>query len=131
MKQALLAETMTHYPEDDTTQIAKPQLTYYSANNTTQLLANTAQVTHDNKQVFLRGDVKLIKPPQDGRLETVLKTEVLTVFPDDDIAQSNSRVTILRGDSVVSGDSINYNGRTSIAILAGRVKGTFYRVRKS
>jgi len=131
LKQSLLAETMTHYPDDDSTQIAKPQLTYYLENNTTQLLSNTAQVSHDNKQVFLRGEVKLIKPPQNGLLATVLHTETLTVFPDDDIAQSNARVTITRGDSVVSGDSINYNGHTSIAILAGRVKGTFYRVKKS
>ncbi len=131
LKQALLAETITHYPDDDSTWVAKPKLTYYMNRSTTQLLSNTAQVSRDNKQVFLQGNVRLIKPPLEDRPATVLQTETLTVFPDEDIAQGSSRVTISRGESVVSGDSIHYDGKTSIAILAGRVKGIFYRVKKS
>ena len=131
LKQSLLADTMTHYPDDDSTQIANPQLTYHLEHSKTQLYSNTAQVSHDNKKVFLRGAVRLVKPSPDGLPDMVLRTETMTVFPDEDIAQSNVRVTITRGDTIVSGDSINYNGRTSIAILAGRVKGTFYRVKKS
>ena len=131
LKQVMLADTITHYPDDDSTWIAKPQLTYFMGQQTTQLLANTAQVTHDNKQVFLHGDVRLIKPPVEDRPATIMQTEALTVFPDDDLAQGNSRVTISRGESIVSGDSIHYDGKTSITILSGRIKGTFYRVKKS
>jgi lipopolysaccharide export system protein LptC len=131
LKQSLLADSMTHYPDDDSTQIAKPQLTYHNGPADTQVFANTAHVTKDNKQVFLRGDVRLIKPPLQDKLPTVMQTEALTVFPDDQIAQGNSRVTITHGESIVSGDNVHYSGKTSIAILSGRVKGTFYRVRKS
>jgi lipopolysaccharide export system protein LptC len=131
LRQVLLSHTMTHYPDDDSTLIAKPDLTYYTGQRTTHLVSNTAQVSKDNKQVYLSGDVLLTKPPFDNLPETVMKTSALTVFPDDDIAIGKARVTILRGESVVSGDSINYNGKSSIAILAGRVKGTFYRVKKS
>jgi lipopolysaccharide export system protein LptC len=129
LKQVLLSTTMTHFPDDDSTQIVRPDLTYYSGQRITHLVSDTAQVTHDNKQVYLSGDVRLTKPPFEDILETVMKTAALTVFPDEDIAIGKSRVTITRGESVVSGDSINYNGKTSIAILAGRVKGTFYRVK--
>lgn len=131
LKQSMLADSMTHYLDDNSTWVDKPRLTYFMGQQTTQLLANTAQVSHDNKQVLLRGDVRLIKPSIDDRPMTVMQTEALTVFPDDNIAQGNSRTTILQGKSVVSGDSIRYDGNTSITILSGRVKGTFYRVKKS
>ena len=62
---------------------------------------------------------------------TTLRTESLTVFPDEDIAEGYSRVTITRGQSVVSGDTVHYNGRENIAVLGGRVKGIFYRDKKS
>ncbi|MFY9329371.1 MAG: LPS export ABC transporter periplasmic protein LptC [Georgfuchsia sp.] len=131
LEQAMLADTMTHYPDDDNTWIVKPQLTYFMGQRTTQLLANTAQISHDNKQIFLRGDVRLINPSTEDRPETVMQTEALTVFPDDNIAQGNLRTTISQGKSVVSGDSIHYDGNTNITILSGRVKGTFHRVKKS
>lgn len=132
LKQSLLADTMTHYPDDDSTDIAKPQLTYFNGQQATKLFANSAQLSHDNKRVFLRGSVRLVKPSATGNGgATVMQTESLTVLPDEDIAQGNSRVTITRGQSVVSGDSIHYDGKASTAILAGRVKGTFYRVKKS
>ena len=131
LKQSMLAESITHYPDDDSSLIAKPQLTYYLESGSTKLLANTAQITRDNKQVFLRGDVHLIKPPRPDHGAIVMQTEAMTVFPDEDIAQSDVRVTISQEESVVSGDSIHYNGRTSIAILTGRIKGTFHRTKKS
>lgn len=131
LKQVLLADTMTHYPDDNSVWIVKPQLTYYRGRKTTQLFANTAQVSHDDKQIFLSGNVRLINQPPEDRLATILKTDALTVFPDDDIAQGNSRASILHGDNIVSGDSIHYDGKSNITILAGRVKGTFYRVKKS
>jgi LPS export ABC transporter protein LptC len=75
--------------------------------------------------------VRLIKPATTDKPMTTMQTEALTVFPEEDIAQGKSRVTITQGKSVVSGDSIHYNGRTNIAVLGGRVKGTFYRAGKS
>lgn len=131
LKQSMLADSMTHYPDDNSTWIDKPQLTYFMGQRTTQLFANTAQVSHDNKQILLSGGVRLIKPSIDDRPATVMQTETLMVFPDDNIAQGNSRATILQGKSVVSGDNIRYDGNTSITILSGRVKGTFYRMNKS
>lgn len=131
LKQVLMADTMTHYPDDDSVWIVKPQLTYYRDKQATQLFANTAQVSHDNKQIFLSGNVRLINRSSADRLATTLQTEALTVLPDDDIAQGNSRTTLLQGRNVVSGDSIRYDGKRNITILAGRVKGTFYRMKKS
>ena len=134
LKQSLLAATMTHFPDDDSTLIAKPQLTYHGGEKgerTTEVVAEKAEVTRDNKQVFMRGNVQLIKPPLEGIPAAVLRTEALTVYPDDDIAEGNSRVTITRGLSTISGDGIHYNGKTSTVVLAGRVKGIFHRVKKS
>lgn len=130
-KQSLLAATMTHYPDDDSTHITEPRLTYYKGRQNTRMSAATARFTQDNKKLFLHGDVRLVKPAFQGLPATVMQTEALTVFPEQDIAQGTARVTITRGKSVVSGDSIQYNGNTSIAVLSGRVRGTFYRAKKS
>jgi lipopolysaccharide export system protein LptC len=131
LKQSMLAETLTHYPDNETTTVINPNLTYYPGGESTQLFAKTAFLSDDNKRVDLSGDVRLIKPPTALRPLTTLRTESLTVFPDTDIAEGSSRATITRGRSVVSGDTVHYNGRENIGVLGGRVKGIFYRDKKS
>jgi lipopolysaccharide export system protein LptC len=131
LKQSLLAKTLTHYPDNETTTVTNPDLTYYPGGESTQLSSQTAFLSNDNKKVDLSGDVRLIKPATAVRPLTTLRTENLTVFPDEDIAEGSSRVTITRGQSVVSGDTVHYNGRENIAVLGGRVKGIFYRDKKS
>lgn len=129
LKQSLLAQKLSHFPDNDSADINGPELTYYAGQRRTLLFAKTAQVSHDNKQVDLAGNVRLVRPATQEDTKMVLETETLTVFPDDDIAQSNSRVTITRGQSIVSGNSIHYNGRDNIAVLSGNVRGIFYRTR--
>lgn len=131
LKQALIADTITHYPDDNTTDIAKPQMTYYNGEKATQIFSNTAKASDDNKKIVLLGDVRLVKPAYLETPETTLRTQTMTVFPDDDIAQGTSRVTITRGPSVVSGDVMYYNGKSEVSVLSGRVKGIFYRARNS
>lgn len=131
IKQSLTAATMTHFPDDNSTQIATPDMVYYTGTRATLLKADSAQLSHDNKQVFLRGNVRLIRPALRDIPLTVMQTEVLTVFPDDDLAQGNQPVAISRGESLINGNSIHYNGRTSVTIMEGRVRGTFYRTNKS
>lgn len=131
LKQSLTALTMMHYPDDNSTQIEKPDMVYYTGTRTTLLKADSAQLSHDSKQVFLHGNVRLIRPPLNDIPLTVMQTEALTVFPDDDLAQGTLPVSISRGESLINGNSIQYNGRSSVTILAGRVRGTFYRTGKS
>lgn len=131
LKQSLIADTLTHYPDNNSTDVLHPQMTYYNGGRETRIFSNTAKVTDDNKKVMLFGDVRLVKPADQDVPETTLRTQTMTVFPDDDVAQSSSRVTITRGQSIVSGDVMYYNGKTQISMLSGRVKGTFYRVKKS
>lgn len=131
LKQSLIAETLTHYPDNNSSDVLHPQMTYYSGARETRVFSNEAKVTNDNKKVTLFGDVRLVKPADQDIPETTLRTQTMTVFPDDDVAQSTSRVTITRGQSIVSGDVMYYNGKTQISMLSGHVKGTFYRVNKS
>lgn len=131
LRQSLIADRLTHYPDNNSTEVLNPQMTYYAGNRETRVYSNTAKVSDDNKKISLFGNVRLVKPGEPGTAEMVLHTQAMTVFPDDDIAQSSSRVTITRGQSVVSGDVMYYNGKTQISMLSGRVKGTFYRVKKS
>ncbi len=131
LKQSMLATRLTHFPDDDSTLVIQPQINYRSGEQTTEVRAEEANVTRDNKQVFLRGNVHMVRPPLADTPATVLQTDALTAYPDDDIVEGSVPVTIKRGMSVISGDRIHYNGKTSTAIMSGRVKGTFYQAKKS
>ena len=129
LQNSLTAERMTHYPDNDSTEIASPVLDYYRPDQTpTRVTAQRAWLNHDGKEVRLMGKVRLVHQGTAEVPDTVLETSRLTVFPDDELAQGNVPVTISRGKSVVVGSGVEYKGKENLAVLKGRARGIFYRV---
>ena len=125
--QSLKAQKMTHYPDDETTDVVAPELIYHRAEAPTTVTAKTAQLTKDGKEVRLRGAVKVSRPRTSTRPATLIQTEALTVFPDEERASGNAPVTLTQGNNVVQGGAITYYGKERIAHLSGGVHGTFKR----
>ena len=126
LQHSLTATRMLHYPDDDTTTVSDPHLTYFGASTTT-VTSNSAWLDKDGKHVRLDEDVRVVRAATEDAPETIMTTSVLFVTPDDELAQTDAPVTITQGKSIVHGVGLEANNKTHIAILSGPVRGTFYR----
>ena len=94
---------------------------------TTITSANNAISNGDNSEVQLYGDAKSIRESAvdaSGVLQPKLeiKGEFLHAFVNEERLKSHLPVTIRRGNSEISADSLEYDNLSRIANMQGRVK---------
>ncbi|MDO8958582.1 MAG: LPS export ABC transporter periplasmic protein LptC [Rhodocyclaceae bacterium] len=126
LQHTLHAASMHHYPDDDSTVVQSPQLTWHRQ-PPTLITAHEARLDSEGKHVQLIGDVRVTRSGVGDKPATVLSTARLDVFPDDELATSNVPVAIAQGRSNISGGGLSANNKTSIYILEGPVYGIFDR----
>ncbi|MHB1358833.1 MAG: LPS export ABC transporter periplasmic protein LptC [Rhodocyclaceae bacterium] len=126
LQHTLHAASMRHYPDDDSTVIQSPQLTWHRQ-PPTLITAREARLDSAGKHVQLIGDVRVTRGGLGDKPATVLTTAHLDVFPDDELATSKVPVVIAQGRSNISGGGLSANNKTSIYVLAGPVYGIFDR----
>jgi len=122
---SLVADKMLHYPDDDTTHVIAPRLTYHTT-PPTRLAADSASLDKDGKHVKLAGNVRIVRDALGTRLQTRIATSVLHVEPDAGLARTDAPVTLTQGRSVINGVGLEANDKTQIAVMRGPVRGTIY-----
>ena len=129
LQHTLIADKLMHYPDDDTTIISAPRITYHQL-PPTEVSARTAYVGRDGKEIDLVDTVRVTRQPSTaGASATVLETRALTVFPDEERARGRDPVVITQGRSVLHGTGLDVDNRTGMTVLHGRVTGTLHRNR--
>lgn len=127
LKHALNAKNMLHYPDDDSTLVADPSLTFYAHAQPARLNARQARVSKDGKQIRLSDQVRMVRDGSADNPELVVTTTELLVYPDDGIAKSDMPVTITQGRSMLYGTGIEVDNRAQTLKLMGRIHGTIYQ----
>ena len=127
LQHTMTAQKMLHYADDETTDVTAPALTYYGQTPPTRLNARQAWVSKDGKEVRLTNDVRMVREASADRPELVVTSSELRVFPDDEIARTNTPVTIVNGLSTIHGTGMDANHHTQTITLLGRVQGTIHR----
>jgi lipopolysaccharide export system protein LptC len=123
------AVRMTHFPDDDTTEVSEPRVVYFQDEMTTTMTARLAWMDKEGQHVRLHDDVRVVRTEPQGTV-TVFDTSLLNVTPDDEYAQTDAPVTITQGRSVMHGaGGLEVNNKTRMAVLNGPVTGTIYRER--
>jgi lipopolysaccharide export system protein LptC len=125
LQHTLTAPFMSHYPDDDSTVLTSPQIVFHGT-PPSRLSGNTAHVSKDAKEVVLDGNVNMVRAGVDAP-DTVVSTARLNIFPDDEIARSESAVTITKGLTVINGTGLAMDNKTSTTQLFGPVRGIIYR----
>lgn len=126
LQHTVVADLMRHYPDDDTTVVLAPRLTYHRA-PPTQIAAREAHVSSKGEHVELIDDVRVTRVGQAGKPDTELTTARLDAWPDDEIARTDRPVTIKQGQTHVDGSGLSVDNKTSIYVLEGPVRGVFFR----
>ena len=127
LQHTLVADKLLHYPDDDTTIVTTPHLTYHQQ-PPSEIFARMAYIGKDGKEVDLVDDVRVIRHGAlTASAPTVLETRTLKVFPDDEKGHTNDPVVITQGKSVMHGTGLDIDNRSGITVLRGRVTGTLHR----
>ena len=129
LQHTLVADQLLHYPDDDTTIVTTPHITYHQT-PPAEISARMAYVGKDGKEIDLVDNVRVIRHPSaEGSAPTVLDTRTLKVFPDAEKGSSRDPVVITQGMSVMHGTGLDIDNRSGITVLHGRVTGTLHRNR--
>lgn len=126
LQHTLVADLMRHYPDDDSTVVLAPRITYHRP-PPTHVTAREARLDSKGKHVELIGDVRIARSGEDGLPDTVLATARLDAWPDDEIARSAAPVAITRGRTRIEGRGLAADDKTATYVLDGPVRGTFFR----
>lgn len=126
LQHTLRAREMRHYPDDDSSVILAPDLTYHR-DPPTHVVARTALMTGEGKHVELVDDVRITRGATGGKPATVLSTGRLDVWPDAEIASTRTAVTLVQGRNKIVGSGMDARHQSATYILAGPVRGIFDR----
>lgn len=126
LQHTLHALLMRHYPDDDSTVVISPDLTYHRT-PPTHVTAREARLDSGAKHVELIDDVRVARGSVAGKPETVLTTTRLDAYPDEETAATKAPVTITQGQSKVHGSGLQADNKTAIYVLEGPVHGIFHR----
>lgn len=91
----LAATEMKHYPDDDSTVLQRPRFTQYTINKPyAQIVGLRGYVSSGGEEIQIVDNVKVTKPAFEGTGETQIITDKLTIYPNDEMAKTDSPVTI-------------------------------------
>lgn len=126
LQSTLFADEMRHYPDDDTTTVVLPRLTFHR-DPPTFVRSREGQIDSTGEHVELIDNVYVKREGKFGKPPTELTTARLHAYPDDEIAISHVPVTIVQGLSNITGNTMNANNKSGTYVLDGAVHGIFHR----
>lgn len=114
-------ERLTHRPSDNTSVIDKPVVQNMSTDHPNMTMtANTAVVNQDQNQIDLTGNVDISRPGGKTSQPLRIRTEALTVLPDEEISKTDKPIQMTLGAASVTGVGMVANNATQQLTLGGR-----------
>jgi lipopolysaccharide export system protein LptC len=127
VKHTLYADRMTHYPDDDTTDLMSPRfISSASKVVPVTITSRTAKVSSGGEQIDFETDVRVVRAAYADRSELVLETSLLRVTPDENTARTDRPVTITDAHTVAHAIGLELNSETRIAKFLSDFKGTYH-----
>lgn len=126
----LTASRMLHFADDDSTELAAPQVVKLGEGPTVTITAERGTVTRDGAEAFFHGNVLVVRAATTEREELRVSTDYLHVLAEKNIARTDRAVTITEGRSVLSGVGMEFDENARRFALFSQVRGRFDQARK-
>jgi lipopolysaccharide export system protein LptC len=128
----LAAAKMVHYPDDDSTELLAPRLVQAKPNEPRlTLTADHGTLSQDGDEVFLYGNVLLVREGDAERSETRMRTSFLHVIGARSLVRTDREVTVTEPERALSGRGMEYHNETRQLHLRERVRGHFEPKKKA
>ncbi len=114
-------ERLTHRPANNTSVIDKPVVQSMSLERPRMTItADNAHVNQEQNQIDLAGNVDISRPGSKTTQPLRIRTEALTLLPDEDIAKTDKPIRMTLGAASVTGVGMVANNATQQLTLGGR-----------
>ncbi len=122
----LSAVKMVHYPGDDTTVLAAPQLVQTRpARPRLVLSADRGTLSRDGADVYLNDNVLLVREPTDQVSEARMRTSYLHLDRARQLATSDREVQVEEPGRTLAGRGMEYDNAARRLTLLSQVRGNF------
>jgi lipopolysaccharide export system protein LptC len=118
----LLADRVIHHPQSSVTELQNPRLRYDVSGRELNITAQHADVLNEGNEVRMSGDVHARRAAIPGSPELTLASATLTVWPDDEKAQTNDPVTLTQGNSKAQADGMKADNLYGTLELIGNAR---------
>ena len=122
LEYTLKADTATHYPDDETLDVVKPNLVHAGKEAPVTVTADTARVSENNERIDLNGNVIIRRAATRKREAMTGATITLTVLPDADKAFTKAPVLVTQGASWAKGIGLQMDLRAETYLIESRVR---------
>lgn len=130
LKSEVLGRDARHYPDTDTLEIELVRIRSFSPEGRLSTAsAQQAWTNADASEVKLFGNAQVVREPMvnpNGRLQPRMefRGEYLHAFMDAERVTSDMPVVLTRGKDQFSADALDFDNRSRVVQLTGRVRGT-------
>ena len=120
------ADRMVHYPDDDTTELHAPRMLHAKPDEPRfSVRAERGQLSRDGDEIFLYGDVVLVREASEHAPAARMTTEFLHVLRDRSLVRSDREVKIVEGSRSLQGRGMEYNNESRELVLRHDVQARF------
>ena len=124
------ARRMTHYMDDDSSELERPQfLATANGESPMSITARRGVILGDRESVHFLGDVRAVRGAVHGRDAFVLTGEHLRVVADANILSSDIPVTLSQGRSVIHAGGLYVDEHNQRLEFTGGVRGLYEKIR--
>jgi len=120
---AFFAETMTHYIDDDITQLE--QTRFINTETSAPLIrvhANQARLAGNGEDIFLTGDVTVLRGADADEDLLTMMTNYLHLIPDQNLVKTDQSVRISRLNTTINAIGLELDNNTGVIQLLSRVR---------
>jgi lipopolysaccharide export system protein LptC len=120
------AARMVHYPDDDTTEMDAPRVLQSKPHEPRfRVRAQRGRLSRDGDEIFLYGDVVLVRDAEADRPEARMTTEFLHVLRDRSVVRTDRPVKFVEGGRALTGRGMEYNNESRELLLRHDVQAQF------
>ena len=103
-RNTLHAIYMAHYPDNDTSELLKPEMQLYRHENRPYFVsAEKGWLTSDNEVILLRGAVKMVEYDESGNPTLQVDTDNARVLPNENYAETDDFAKIVSHRVTITG----------------------------
>jgi lipopolysaccharide export system protein LptC len=132
VESTLAAAKMLHYPDDDSTDLVAPRVVQTKPNEPrVTLTADRGTLSQDGEEVFLYGNVLVVREAGPERAETRMRTSFMHVVQAGSVIRTDRDIVITEENREFSGRGMEYHNDTKEMFLRERVRGRFEKKNKA
>lgn len=122
-QRAFYAKKMFHYLDQDLTELEQIQFINSQVDKPPfRVFADRAELRDNGENIFLTGNVTVMRGLDQDKSKITLKTDKLHLIPDEDLVKTDKSVTLSRLNTTIHAIGLELNNQTGMIELLSRVR---------